>query len=140
MKQAELIKKLRSCDGFRCRDCELKNEDVCNPILMEQAADAIEELSKALDAVNDAHNEGYDVGYWAGRRDYEPKWIPIAERLPDKNMWCLVICNEWGGRITRISTFLADYFGERFEEDGKVITRFVTHWMPLPSAEGLNET
>ena len=60
------------------------------------------------------------------------KWIPVSEKLPDKNMWCLVICNEWGGRITRISTFLADYFGERFEEDGKVITRFVTHWMPLP--------
>lgn len=46
------------------------------------AADAIEELSKALDAVNDAHNEGYDVGYWAGRRDYEPKWIPVTEELP----------------------------------------------------------
>ncbi len=33
--------------------------------------------------INEAHNEGYDVGYWAGRRDYEPKWIPVTERLPE---------------------------------------------------------
>lgn len=30
-------------------------------------------------------NEGFDVGYWAGRRDYEPKWIPVTERLPNGN-------------------------------------------------------
>lgn len=58
MKYDELIKKLRGCIGFRCRDCELKNEEVCNPILMEQAADAIEELQKS-------------------------KWIPVTERLPE---------------------------------------------------------
>lgn len=36
-------------------------------------------------SINDAHNEGYDVGYWAGRRDYEPKWIPVSERLPEES-------------------------------------------------------
>ena len=35
--------------------------------------------------INDAHNEGYDVGYWAGRRDYEPKWILCSERLPEED-------------------------------------------------------
>lgn len=27
-------------------------------------------------------NEGYDVGYLAGRRDSEQKWIPVEEQLP----------------------------------------------------------
>ena len=40
--------------------------------------------------INDAHNEGYDVGYWAGRRDYEPKWIPVTERLPEQEGQYLV--------------------------------------------------
>lgn len=35
--------------------------------------------------LNEAHNEGYDIGYWAGRRDYEQKWIPCSERLPKKD-------------------------------------------------------
>ena len=35
--------------------------------------------------INEAHNEGYDVGYWDGRRDYEQKWIPCSERLPREN-------------------------------------------------------
>lgn len=58
---------------------------------MLDAADAIEELQKALDAVNDAHNEGYDVGYWAGRRDYEPKWISVEE--PPNNDRNIFICH-----------------------------------------------
>lgn len=64
----------------------------------EEAADAIEELQKALEAVNDAHNEGYDVGYWAGRRDYEPKWIPVSEKLPEANVDVLALY-EWAGQF-----------------------------------------
>lgn len=52
MKINELIQHLRGCDGCRCRDCELKDEEVCNPILMEKAADAIEELMKAAKAMH----------------------------------------------------------------------------------------
>lgn len=43
-----------------------------------------ERLKDMLSAqLNNAHNEGYDVGYWAGRRDYEQKWIPVTEGLPE---------------------------------------------------------
>ena len=110
MKDYDLIvKSLIACANSPfCDECMLQTKPYCADELMICASDAIEELQNQV-----------------------PKWIPVSERLPDKNMWCLVICNEWGGRITRISTFLADYFGERFEEDGKAITRFVTHWMPL---------
>ena len=44
---------------------------------MTEAADAIEDLWQIVrrkDKRNtDLHNEGFDVGYSAGRRDYEPK-------------------------------------------------------------------
>ena len=46
--------------------------------------------------INDAHNEGYDVGYWAGRRDYEPKWIPVTERLPEEICNSYWICTDSG--------------------------------------------
>ena len=53
---------------------------------------AIESLSAEIvsiedvrEQINEAHNEGYDVGYWAGRRDYEKKWIPCSERLPKED-------------------------------------------------------
>lgn len=82
------------CAEQSCDECE--NRELCDKYdnktlsgTYKEAADAVEELSKTLDGVphvvNDAHNEGYDVGYWAGRRDYEPKWVPVTERLPKEN-------------------------------------------------------
>ena len=73
-----------------------------------EAADAIEELNREnkeimfranqLEAMNDSlikddEEQAKDVGYWAGRRDYEPKWIPVTERLPE--------C-EWGTEVGNI--------------------------------------
>ena len=67
-------------------------------------------------------------------------WIHVNNRLPDRNMWCLVICNEPGGRITRIAIWFKKRFEEicstvsglKTESKSKDITRFVTHWMELP--------
>ena len=87
-----------------------------------EAADAIEELSKALDAVNDAHNEGYDVGYWAGRRDYEPKWIPVTERLPSEDGFTLIFTAHGHAGVCY---FTNGWWGG-YDKGG------VTHWMPLP--------
>lgn len=70
--------------------------------------------------------------YEQGLEDGKPKWIPVTDRLPDKNMWCLVICNERGGAIRRIAAFLEGFLKYRFEENGCDISRFVTHWMSLP--------
>lgn len=81
----------------------------------------------------DLEDVGYDVEVSLQSKSEDvaptPKWFPTSEKLPYKSMWCLVICNEHGGQITRVSLFYRDEF---FEGDGKDITRFVTHWMPLP--------
>ena len=107
MKYDELIKKLRGCVGFRCRDCELKIEDVCNLILMEQAADVIEELQK-------------------------PKWIPVSERLPEERKFVLVY-----GEYLHNNIFDGGQMAVSRRIDGNYWSGFgrterITHWMPLP--------
>lgn len=150
----ELVNSLRiEADGLLVDD----KPDMLLYDSLREAADAIEELQKALDVVNDAHNEGYDVGYWAGRRDYEPKWIKIENRpmteeerkewskrigydieyedaiiyvspLPDDGQEVLV-CSKWGH--VWIDTFSNDPdYGVGFENNGDMDG--IVAWMPLP--------
>lgn len=68
--------------------------------------------------------------------DVEPsrRWIPVtdAENLPKRSTPCLVACNQWGGETVRKATWLAS---ERiFQENGRDITEYVTHWMDSPRA------
>lgn len=141
----------------------LRDDNACLSVkTLHESADAIEELEKALNAVNDAHNEGYDVGYWAGRRDYEPKWIPVTERLPENDVHVLLSCKCGAGayvcdgfyteKFSTPTQFYEDidadydeetdeyYFPEGWWEVIKnwddyscvAIEDAVTHWMPLP--------
>lgn len=94
--------------------------------------------------LNEAHNEGYDVGYWAGRRDYEQKWIPCSKRLPGESGRYLVTrgLNACGSLWNRI--YIANYSdlmgikSERIWWQGNVgksdFERLddVLAWMPLP--------
>jgi len=125
----------------RCKALRDYNGLVSDEMIQEcwdcvsEAADAIEELQKTLDAVNDAHNEGYDVGYWAGRRDYKPKWIPVAEEPTLK-----VGDDGYNGYLVFANGYyeVADYTTDKFDNvpyfhvDGKHEPD-VTHYMPLPT-------
>ncbi len=66
-------------------------------------------------------------------------WIPISERLPEKNMECLVTVGKFN--ITEIATYsdlmgIIDhrifYKGEVGYHNFKDITKYVKAWMPLP--------
>ena len=85
-------------------------------------------------ATEQAYKHGYEKGYEAGK----PKWIPVTERLPDKN-------GEYICRHTDKSVHSAEYesiygsFGYWFdfwEDEYKEWIDYegVTHWMPLPAA------
>ena len=77
--------------------------------------------------------------YASGFENGKPKWIPVRERLPEEKQLVLAVCKSrkifvgdcWdchGTIIWRIKTA---------RDSTKNITQIVTHWMPLPSAEGL---
>lgn len=66
-------------------------------------------------------------------------WIPVSERLPEKNMACLVAVGKFNltqiamysdlmGTIDHKIFYQGDYGHDDFED----ITQYVTAWMPLP--------
>jgi len=69
----------------------------------------------------------------------EPRWIPVSERLPEKNTPCLVsvgkllltqiaIYSDLMGTIDHRIFYQGDYGHENFVD----ITEYVKAWMPLP--------
>ena len=71
--------------------------------------------------------------YEQGVEDGKPKWIPVTERLPEVGEFVLVAS-------TTNPNLMIDL--NRIGRDGYwfYIAFGITHWMPLPSVEGLNET
>lgn len=109
----ELVATLRR----QCAEMDCGN---CNTCVKNQAADAIENLSVVVRAQKAV-------------LDKFPKWIPVTERLIHSGLY-LVVCNEWGGSAVRKAIY--DEATRKWLEfpcgGTKDITKFVTHWMPLP--------
>ena len=108
---------------------------------LDKANDAIEELGRDLDSMNEANIALYGA---------LPKWIPVAERLPKEDGRYLVSyplfnVKAWM-RVAYFSTNL--YYVDRYafpgkgnkrpgfyysdDEYGDVELQDITHWMPLP--------
>ena len=119
MKYDELIGKLRGCEDYRCNDCELRREAFCNPILMEKAADAIEELRGVIQRQREMINATAYLPLYPKPM----KWIPVTERLPENDKTVLV----WNRRNSR------EYF-DVYDHGRWIILEWedITHWMPLP--------
>lgn len=87
--------------------------------LAVKAADAIEELQRQIDAWVEPERKALIKSL--------PRWIPVTERLPEKNVLVLCACRanifcvmKWDG---------VDWY----ENPTHVyMSGFVTHWMPLP--------
>ena len=94
----ELIKRLRECTA----------EQNGEKTLWYQAADAIEELT----AINE--RQLLEIAVLS-----KPRWIPVTERLPEKDQTVLAYCAEDNFcYISRMHQSFEDYD--------------VTHWIPLP--------
>ena len=79
-----------------------------------------------------AAQEKYSNGYEQGKRDAQPKWISVKERLPKFNQRVLAVC-KYGANIRIL------YFKHSISDDvayGTLTFRDYacdfTHWMPLP--------
>lgn len=106
-------------------------KDAESTLLLSEAADAIEELDKLLDGVsadNDALCETIE-------RIKSPRWIPVAEQLPDGEVLAFNALKGSHG----YHEYLLGYVGAdsesdtgfRCENEGEILMN-VTHWMPLP--------
>ena len=146
----ELMKRLRVCPNYTeaCVSCPHEHELGCRTKTMHEAADAIEELSKDLDSMNEANIALYGA---------LPKWIKIESRpmteeerkewsehigydieyenaiiytskLPDDGEEVLV-CNKYGH--IWLDTFDNDPdYGVGFETNGDMDG--IVAWMPKP--------
>ena len=121
----ELIKWLREEAKFPYND----NRD-----LFAKAADAIEELQQIT-----THYEEESKGWWLAACDAKeererlkeqiPKWIPVTERLPEKNQEVLIFLF---GEDPYIAWHNGEYWcTEDFRLDEPDDWQ-PTHWFPLP--------
>ena len=143
----ELAKRLKEKAGTF--DYDGRPDIACD---YEQAADAIEELthenkelsfrSAQLEAMNDAL-----IGE-TGAADAlmvvsQPRWIPVTERKPKTDDIVIVAIHDDSGDtpydVTNVGFYL-DVFPLGIWVVENERCNYVTHWMPLPSTEGLNET
>ena len=123
---AELIHDLRCCsDVGTCNSCSREkdsNTERCDSIERE-AADAIEELLDELTTI----------------RKQFPRWISVEERLPDRLPAKFA---NWSKEVFVAVKRGREYraYVDRYSHIYKTWGAFggeVTHWMPLPSTEGL---
>ena len=93
----------------------LKYADEYN--LVNGAADTIEELSAKLHKSQMERSNQY----------YNGGWIPVSERLPEKNDVYLVAVNSWGCPTRDVDGFMA-----HTDRKWEVYGNKVVAWMPLP--------
>lgn len=88
--------------------------------LRAEAADAIENISKAYQMMAKAY-EAEVTKQW---------WIPVEERLPERGQNVLVANKR--GKQWDIDKAWLSCLGSGFDRCGKRPLYNVTHWMPLP--------
>jgi hypothetical protein len=126
----ELVKRLRVCGDSNdsCGNCPDRENDGSCPYgewefaaekYMLQAADAIEELSKQFDDMNEANIALYGA---------LPKWTSVEEKLPEAGQRVLCYCR---ANIYEVMKMRTDR--DWVQDINHVyMSGFVTHWMPLP--------
>jgi hypothetical protein len=63
--------------------------------------------------------------------EIERRWIPVGERLPERNKMVCVVC-KGHATVGTYSPMMLDWWAMMPFTSNMVPTRLVTHWMPLP--------
>lgn len=78
---------------------------------------------KIYEATEQAYKNGYEKGYETAK----PKWIPVAERMPNEGERVLAFYQDGVQRVQ-----CTDCFGFPLVQTKDLVWVMVTHWMPLP--------
>ena len=101
--------------------------------------DEYEEFTEKKMSIIDYINAYTDEGVTTADVVEQTEWIPVSERLPEKNMACLVAVGKFN--LTQIAIYsglmgIIDhrifYQGDVGHDNFKDITGYVKAWMPLP--------
>lgn len=78
----------------------------------------------------------FEDGYRAGVEAAQPKWISVEDRLPDAGEKVIVCGVKNGMQVGAFRMTLRPGNNRRWWWKNNTILE-VTHWMPIPSTEGL---
>ena len=122
----DLIKQLRYCaDATTCRNCFWKTE-CCPTDMQKKAADAIEELRKAVLRLEDESGIYDELPMYY---IYPTKWIPVTERLPE-DYELVLTCDDHQNIHMMSHTKKYKYpFGISPDHPRYFMVKY---WMPLP--------
>ena len=121
MKTPDEIKKmLKKCPNADCSLCQSRFH--CD--LEAEALEYIQQLENQI---------GELAEKVAQLEAAQPKWFSVKEKLPENDDNYLVFTSDRNDAV--IATYYGD--GEWLEYDLTNLIQLVTHWMPLPSTEGL---
>lgn len=104
------------------------NDDIYNAVVKTGIDVDKDELVRALNYDRNQYEKSYRDGLKAS------KWISVKERLPEVGEDVIAYLGEG---IFEICWMLKDGVWET--RDAYLDTDAVTHWMPLPSTEGLHD-
>lgn len=117
MKETDIVKALRCCAEGECKDCAMhEDKQRCQENLLDKAAEAIERLTAENAALRG-----------------KPRWIPVAERLPERDVQVLGWYKDNPFSQYRPGVVAWNGNGWVFVYAHRYVTN-VTHWMPLPEA------
>jgi len=106
-------------------------------ILKEMAFTATETqrraLEEAISAVCDykkMQEISLDLAFENDELINKSRWIPVSERLPEKNVWVLVTVEQNGKRFQEIMR--RNIYNGEWADNINFYTDEITAWMPLP--------
>ena len=143
----DIVKRLRRCNQFKCRECEYEPVESCRSKLNSEAADAIEDLCGLCASQSKDCSEA--ISKYLELWEKQPRWIPVTERLPQEkdsgfSADVLILVKEQDGDFTWKDVYSGYYLYDAVSDETgwwaqmpqncqQIKERFsVTHWMPIP--------